>query len=344
MYSCEEEERGLDTTPTKVSETTQSPKVCRICYSQADHQVYEVREMQFGTREPFQYFECCECKCLQPVYVPADLSRYYPATYESLNQQPPDNFRGAIKNKLKAFKTRFAISGRGYLGRFLEATRPKSDPGIKALSLIKPSRHARILDVGCGSGHRLYELKNAGFHRLLGVDPFIRSDIHYPNGLTIKKQTLEEVEGDWDVIMFHHSFEHLIDPLAALKLASKLVVSGGTCLIRVPTTSSWAWETYREHWAQIDAPRHIIIPSEQGLALLASHAGFNVEQVEFDSTEFQFLASMFYRDDIAWNEARSRADLQPMFHTNSTSSFKQDAEKLNRQRRGDQLVCVMRKA
>jgi SAM-dependent methyltransferase len=221
--------------------------------------------------------------------------------------------------------------------------RRESDPGINALSLIKPSRRARILDVGCGSGHRLYELNNAGFHRLLGIDPFIKSDIHYPNGLTIKKQTLEEVAGDWDVIMFHHSFEHLIDPIAALKMASKLLVSGGTCLIRVPTTSSWAWETYRENWAQIDAPRHIIIPSEQGLALLASYARFNVEQVEFDSTEFQFLASMFYKDDIAWNEARSRADLQPMFGTNATSTLKQDAEKLNRQRRGDQLICVMRR-
>ena len=321
----------------------QVPKVCRICHSQADHRVYQVREMQFGTRELFQYFECSECKCLQLMNVPADLSRYYPATYESLNQRPPDYFRGAIKNKLKAFKTRFAVSGRGPLTRSLDAMRPKSDPGIKALSLIKPSRHARILDVGCGSGHRLYELKNAGFHHLSGIDPFIRSDIHYPNGLTVKKQALEEVAGEWDVIMFHHSFEHLIDPLAALKLASKILVTGGTCLIRVPTTSSWAWETYRENWAQIDAPRHIVIPSEQGLALLASYAGFNVVRVEFDSTEFQFLASMFYRDDIAWNEARSRADLQPMFGTRATSTFQQDAEKLNRQRRGDQLVCIMRR-
>jgi SAM-dependent methyltransferase len=221
--------------------------------------------------------------------------------------------------------------------------RPIGDPGIKVLSLIKPGRHARILDVGCGSGHRLYELKNAGFHRLLGIDPFIRSDIHYPNGLTVKKQTLEEVAGDWDVIMFHHSFEHLIDPLTTLKLASKLLVSGGTCLIRVPTTSSWAWETYRENWAQIDAPRHIIIPSEKGLALLASYSGFKVAQVEFDSTEFQFLGSMFYRDDISWNEALSRPDLQPMFGIKAISTFKQDAERLNRQRRGDQLVCIMRK-
>ena len=319
----------------------QVPKVCRICHSQSDHRVYEVREMQFGTRELFQYFECSECKCLQLSNVPADLSRYYPATYESLNQRPPDYFRGAIKNKLKAFKTRFAVSGRGPFTRSLDAMRPKSDPGIKALSLIKPSRHARILDVGCGSGHRLYELKNAGFDHLLGIDPFIRSDIRYPNGLIIKKQTLEEVAGEWDVIMFHHSFEHLIDPLAALKVASKKLVTGGRCLIRVPTTSSWAWETYRENWAQIDAPRHIVIPSERGLALLASYAGFNVPRIEFDSTEFQFLASKFYRDDIAWNEARSRADLQPMFGTKAISTLRRDAEKLNRQRRGDQLVCMM---
>ncbi len=222
--------------------------------------------------------------------------------------------------------------------------RPKGDAGIKALSLIKPGRDARILDVGCGSGHRLYELKNAGFHHLLGIDPFIRSDIHYPNGLAIKKQTLEEVQGDWDVVMFHHSFEHLIDPLAALKLASNLLVPGGACLIRVPTASSWAWETYRENWAQIDAPRHIIIPSEQGLALLASNAGLGVARVEFDSTEFQFLGSMFYQDDIAWNEARNRADLQPRFGTKAISALKKDAEKLNRQRRGAQLICIMKRS
>jgi hypothetical protein len=79
------------------------------------------------------------------------------------------------------------------------------------------------------------------------------------------------------------------------------------------------------------------------LALLASNAGFTVARVEFDSTEFQFLASTFYRDDIAWNEARSRPDLEAMFGEKATLAFKRDAEKLNRQRRGDQLVCIMRR-
>ena len=300
--------------------------------------------MQFGTRERFQYFECAECHCLQLVDVPDDLSRHYPTTYESLNIWPPDHFRTSLRGKLEGLRTRYIISGRGLLGSLLYTRWPAEvEIGLKALSLIKPRTTDRIIDVGCGTGYRLYELRNAGFRKLLGVDPFIKAGIDYPNGLSIRKQTLEQVTGEWDILMFHHSFEHLLDPLATLQQASRLLVPGGYCLIRVPTTSSWAWDHYRENWAQIDAPRHITIPSQQSLALLASKSGLAVERIEFDSTEFQFLASEFYAENTAWNEAISRKDLQPRFRVEEIEILRQKADKLNEEHRGDQLVCLMRK-
>lgn len=320
------------------------PKTCRICSSQGNHQLYEVREMQFGTRERFEYFECSECQCLQLVDVPDDLSRHYPTTYESLKIWPPDHFRTSFRGKLESLRTRYIVSGQGLLGSVLYARWPTEvEIGLRALSLIRPTTSNRIIDVGCGTGYRLYELRNAGFSHLLGIDPFIRASIDYPNGLAVRKQTLEQVTGKWDVIMFHHSFEHLLNPLATLKQAAGLLVPGGYCLIRVPTTSSWAWENYRENWAQIDAPRHITIPSQQSLSLLASQAGFSVGQMEFDSTEFQFLASEFYAQDISWNEACSRTDLQLKFGVDEIAILKQRADELNKQRRGDQLICFMRK-
>ncbi len=54
MCSREVGEEVFDTTPAKGVERLQVSNVCRTCHSQADHRTYEVREMQFGTRERFQ--------------------------------------------------------------------------------------------------------------------------------------------------------------------------------------------------------------------------------------------------------------------------------------------------
>ncbi|MEZ5452692.1 MAG: hypothetical protein R3E93_07720 [Thiothrix sp.] len=44
---------------------------------------------------------------------------------------------------------------------------------------------------------------------MLGIDPFNRADIAYPNGLRIEKRDIFSEHGQWDLVMFHHSFEHL---------------------------------------------------------------------------------------------------------------------------------------
>jgi 2-polyprenyl-3-methyl-5-hydroxy-6-metoxy-1,4-benzoquinol methylase len=57
----------------------------------------------------------------------------------------------------------------------------------------------------------------------LGIDPFLEQSIEYENGLRILKKTIREVEGEWDVIMFHHSVEHLPDPLETLQSVTELL-------------------------------------------------------------------------------------------------------------------------
>ena len=61
---------------------------CRICDSPGPHPDYVVREMQFGTREEFPYFQCVSCSCLQIVEIPADMGRHYPADYYSYTPPP----------------------------------------------------------------------------------------------------------------------------------------------------------------------------------------------------------------------------------------------------------------
>ena len=114
----------------------------------------------------------------------------------------------------------------------------------------------RILDVGCGPGKLLYNLSISNLKHLLGVDPYIQKDILYDKKLKILKGYIFEIEGQWDLIMFHHSFEHMPNPEETIKYASKLLSKQGVCLIRIPIVSSFAWNYYRENWIQLDAPRH----------------------------------------------------------------------------------------
>jgi hypothetical protein len=68
-------------------EPTKSMK-CRICGNPVGNREYVAREMMFGLRDSFVYFQCAECRCLQIAEFPADMSRYYPASYYSCSGLP----------------------------------------------------------------------------------------------------------------------------------------------------------------------------------------------------------------------------------------------------------------
>jgi 2-polyprenyl-3-methyl-5-hydroxy-6-metoxy-1,4-benzoquinol methylase len=74
-----------------------------------------------------------------------------------------------------------------------------------------------FLDVGCGGGALLDRLARVGFNKLSGADPFIAADAETPLGVPLMKRYLSEVTGEFDLIMFNHSLEHVPDPVATLK-------------------------------------------------------------------------------------------------------------------------------
>ena len=51
--------------------------------------------------------------------------------------------------------------------------------------------------------------------------------------------------------------------------AHDLLNKDGVLLVRVPLSSSWAWEHYRENWVQLDAPRHLYLHSVKSMEVLA---------------------------------------------------------------------------
>ena len=308
---------------------------CRICSYNGEGTAYTVREMMLGSGDPFLYFQCSRCQCLQIAEIPSDMGKYYPRDYYSFSTTSRDKTDNPAVRWVRKLRNQCSVSDAGIgsaVIRFLFPNRkllPLLDLGL--------NHDSRILDVGCGSGWRLFALREAGFVNTLGIDPFIGSDIAYANGLKIMKRTIHGVEGRWDVVMYHHSLEHIPDQAAALRATAALLAPGGTCLIRVPVVSSYAWEFYREHWYQIDAPRHFYLHSLSSMGLLAEQSGLAVHAVVYDSTVDQFRTSEMYR-------MGARSLREAGFSQAQTRAWKRRAVELNREGRGDQAVFYLSKA
>lgn len=323
---------------------------CRVCGSAEVAEWLRPREMMFGRREQFSYFRCAACGCLQIDRVPANLGDYYPATYYSYDRPPggAGSFKAVLKRKFVApHLTRHLLGWGSVRGRlFAGILRPATIPPWLGFMARPLSFTGAVLDVGCGSGANLLMLRDCGFSDLRGIDPFLPASAEYDGGVRVDKCRLEDANGQYELVMFHHVFEHVEDPKATLREARRLLAPRGQILIRIPLADSDAAARYRENWVQLDAPRHIALQTRQSMAVLAQQAGLKISRVEYDSSAFQFWGSEQYARDIPLVDARSyQTDKSAsVFRAEQINEFSNEAERLNREGRGDQAAFVLEAA
>lgn len=316
-------------------------QTCRICNNSTDNKAFTAREMMYGLRETFKYFQCANCGCLQIAEFPENIAKYYPGNYYSFNSYDGKKFKG-FKGAIKKKQYKAAALG----GKFYNATLRKV-LGKKEYVIFKDlnvTENTRILDVGCGNGRNfLYPLAEVGFKNVMGCDPFLNKTIEYKNGLTIKKCSLYDIETTFDIITYHHAFEHLPNPFESLKKAHNLLAPKGVCIIRIPTVSSFAWEHYGVDWVQLDAPRHFFLHSKKSMQILAEKANFELFKVEYDSTHFQFSGSEKYKKDIPLSAPKFKGFKHSLKRKIQNFKFQKKAHSLNKEQRGDQAAFYLRK-
>jgi len=319
-----------------------SELACKVCGNTENNRTYVAKEMMFGLKDEFQYIECSKCKCLQIKDVPANLAKYYPEDYYSYFSKGEDHhiqqgFSKTLKRNLKKGLLNQYLRGKSPIGKMLAPKFKGYYPWIKQDML---TTNSRILDVGCGSGELLLKMYNDGFRDLTGLDPFIKDDIHYKCGITIHKKTLDQLTEKYDLIMMHHAFEHMDEPLNIIKDIRRLLNPGGIALIRIPVGDSYAWHKYGVDWVQLDAPRHIFLHTEKSMQILAGQAGLTLSDVMYDSWELQFYGSELYKKDIPL-----RADKEKeIFSQKEMEGFLAEAHKLNAKKQGDQACFYLTKA
>lgn len=305
------------------------------------------REMMFGTRKVFDYFRCGECGCLQLAVIPDNMHDYYSQGYYSSRELGDLSHSLGDRMKRRWVYPNMTKSKLGWLGTWGKllcsiGNGPPLQHWIGFLDGPIPLDLA-ILDAGCGSGEDLLGLKNCGFTNLLGVDPYIETTISYKEGLEIKKCQLEDLTGTFDLIMFHHVFGHLEDPKRTLSTAKHLLTQGGRILIPIPLSDSVACETYKEDWAQLDAPRHITLQTRESMERLVKQTGLKIVRVTYDSSAFQFWGSEQYRVDMPLSDDRSYSKNPDagLFSKDKIQSFQIEAIRLNEQCKGDQAAFVL---
>ena len=298
--------------------------------------------MLVGIRDEHRYFECESCGCLQIEAQPPNIGRYYESAYYSY--QPAEE-KPLLRRLMMRQRNVYALFGTGVIGKLLFEKFPTME-----FDLLKPivkdiDLQSRIIDVGCGGGIYLQILYEGGFRNLLGVDPFIEKDVVYANGLTIRKKYIHDIQGEYDVIMYNHSFEHVWDAAAVLQSTYRLLRPGGHCIVALPTVSSYAWKHYGVHWIQLDAPRHYYLHSRESMAILARDAGFQLVDTVYDSAAIQFWGSEQYLKDISLTDERSWSvnPEKSMFTAADIEAFAERAKHLNVQNQGDQAIFYLRR-
>lgn len=300
---------------------------CLVCFNNTRGPVYQVKEMMFGSGEQFAYTQCHQCGTIQQLDPPHNMSDYYPKGYYSFAGLSLSNVQVRWMKRLRFFLFR----------KFgLTLFQPVYGNWLNILAIDKQQA---IADIGCGNGQLLYEMYSSGYVNLSGFDPFMNASRTIARGLKLYKMDLDQIQGSYHAVMLHHAFEHMPNPDASFSQLVGLLQPGGKLLIRVPVSDGEAWTVFREHWVQLDAPRHYFIPSVAGMKILADRHGLELYHTEFDSTSFQFWASEKYQMGRSLHQPDEEMSPSP----ETLREFEKKAASLNSNRKGDQAAFYFRK-
>jgi SAM-dependent methyltransferase len=141
-------------------------------------------------------------------------------------------------------------------------------------------QRGKLLDVGCATG---------AFIAAAATDGWSVSGLEYSAdaaeraraaGLDVRAGALSDgaFDGDtFDAITAWHVVEHLVDPIADLRLMRSLSRPGGVLIVETPNARSIGAILKRERWAQVRPPEHINFFDAKALERALGEAGWRLE-------------------------------------------------------------------
>ena len=317
---------------------------CILCDNAQQNELLRVKELQLGLEEYFEYQLCGSCGSMQLQHIPDNLSKYYPnKDYYSfkLNLKLRDK-----ADTLRKIKTEYLLFGKHKILGGLLSIGYKMPEQLQWMKDLGAKFDDSILDIGTGNGSLLARLFQVGFTNLTGIDPFI-NDCHDYGSIKILKKDIYQINEQYNVVMMHHSLEHMIEPQKVLEQAMKITKPGGTVMIRIPIMGNYGWQKYGVYWCGIDAPRHIFIPTSKQMRKMAEDAGFTIEKFYYDSSDYLIWSSEQYKLGIPLHDPKSHMfnkDGSSLFSKTDIKRFRSIMKVENEKNNGDTAVICLRKS
>lgn len=225
-----------------------SSQRCPLCHSASVKAMRAHDVNRRVSRETFHYVQCGDCGCVSLCNVPADLDRYYPASYYDVPSSLTDLDRRTAGERYKIqLVQRWVASGRlievgPAYGAFARAAQ---QAGFEVDTIEMDERCCSFLQNVVGVGAmRSHDVVRA----LGGIPPA-------------------------DVIAMWHVLEHLPQPWETLAVAARRLRPGGILVLATPNPEALQFRLFGRFWTHLDAPRHLHLLSSSTVAEQARALG-----------------------------------------------------------------------
>ncbi|MBU0536480.1 MAG: class I SAM-dependent methyltransferase [Nanoarchaeota archaeon] len=179
-----------------------------------------------------------------------ELLGYYPSSYEAYNKR-----KGIMS--------------------FLQKMKYKRDLKIISRSITK--NKPSMFEIGAGRGEFLQEARKAGFN-VSGVEPgeegviFAKKEYNLKIICGFAKDM--PLKSRYDVIVLRHVLEHINNPKDILLYIKDKLKDKGVLFIKIPNYGSAESALFKRYWGSIDAPRHRVHFTKNGIKKLLKDIGY----------------------------------------------------------------------
>jgi SAM-dependent methyltransferase len=225
--------------------------ICNVCNSSQSEILFQAQDYEHGIPGTWTIVRCSSCGLVaqDPLPAPTEVASFYPPSYSAYNS---DTIISWMSEAV------FAQDAR-------------------RISRLVP-KDACILDVGCGNGRALLAMRRWGFRRLAGLEiDAAAAQRARESGLDVRRGELANTDfpdGSFDLVRMGHVIEHVLDPMATLHRACRLLKPGGILMGETPNTDCLDWRIFKKYWGALHMPRHIFIFNDRNLRQALQRANF----------------------------------------------------------------------
>ena len=156
---------------------------------------------------------------------------------------------------------------------------------FRLVVLPNPERESCVLDIGCGNGNFLAEMKRKGW-QVWGVEPDAKASSLANDLLDNRVKTSIFTTGlfppnSFDLITMWHVLEHIPDPTSAFFEVTRLLKPGGIFVSMVPNIASLEFLVFKENWLLLDLPRHLFHFTPKTIHGFSTKLGLQLVKIDF---------------------------------------------------------------